>query len=62
MAVLLSGIGIFLAMAIAAVIIQVVNTIKGANDQPLFIKIATIVGIAGTLICGICALCDKTIV
>ena len=62
MAVLLSGIGIFLVMAIAAVIIQVINTFKGTNGQPLFLKIATVVGVAGTLICGICALCDKTIV
>ena len=62
MAVLISGIVIFVVMAIIAVVSWIVGTIRGTEGQPLFIKIATIVGMLAGVICSMCYLFDDTLV
>lgn len=62
MALLISGILIFVVMAIIAVVSWILVTIKGLDGQPLVIKIATVVGVLAGIICTVCYLCDDTLV
>lgn len=62
MAVLISGIVIFVVMAIIAVVSWIVGTIRGLDGQPVIIKIATVVGVLAAVICSVCYLCDDTLV
>lgn len=59
MAVLLSGIAIFAVMAVVAAITWIVDTIRCAEGQPLYIKIIVFVGVLGTIIMTLCFIFDK---
>lgn len=62
MAVLISGIVIFVVMAIIAAVSWIVGTIRGLDGQPVVIKIVTVVGVFAAIICTVCYLCDDTLV
>ena len=62
MAVLLSGIIIFVVMIVIAVVSWIVGTLRSAADQPPLVKILVVVGVLGTIITTICYLCDDTVV
>ena len=62
MAILISGIVIFVVMAVIAAISWIVGTIQGAADQPPIIKVIVVVGVIGTIITAICYFFDDSIV
>ena len=61
MAVLISGIVIFVVMAIIAVVSWIVSALRDTHGQPIICKIATVVAVMCVIVTAICYFFDDSI-
>ena len=61
MAVLISGIVIFVVMAIIAVVSWIVGTLRNAEGQPIICKIAIVVAVICVIVTAVCYFFDDSI-
>ena len=62
MAVLISGIVIFVVMAIVAVVSWIINALRDTQGQPILSKIAIVIAVICVIVTAVCYFFDDSIV